>query len=60
MTNIRLTIAVEQVELLAGNLKITPLEVVKGFNMGTTSQKEIYEAVKKKHPPKEDDSAQTT
>lgn len=57
MTNTRLAIAIEQVEIIARDQKMEPLEVVKGFDKGTTAQKEIYKAIKEKHPPEEKPNA---
>lgn len=46
----RLAIAVEQVEISATECGLTPLEAVASFKKGNPTQRQIYEAIKAKHP----------
>lgn len=52
----RLSVAVEQVEISAKDCGLTPLEVVAPFKKGNPTQRQIYEAVKLKHPEEKPDA----
>lgn len=57
MTKDRLAIAMEQVEVAAKELGCTPLAAVAGFEKGNSTQREIYNAVKAKHPQENPDAS---
>lgn len=50
MTKARLSVAVEQAVMAAKALGCEPLDIVAGFDKGNNTQREIYNAVKAKHP----------